>query len=72
MKKILEAWVEQKIRFDSEMEWLAFYHDLKNGKKAYEVMKEKKCSDGSVLVHLRRQYNNNKFPKAGDFVYDIQ
>lgn len=72
MKKILEACIEQKIKFDSEMEWLTFYHDLKNGKKAYEVMKEKKCSDGSVLVHLRRQYNNNKFPKAGDSVYDIQ
>lgn len=66
MKKILEAWIEQKIQFDSEMEWLAFYHDLKNGKKAHEVMREEKRSDGSVVVHLLRQYNNNKFPKAGE------
>ena len=64
MKKILEAWIEQKIRFDSEMEWLAFYHELKNGKRAYEVVSEEKRSDGSVLVHLLRQYNSNKFPKA--------
>ena len=66
MKKILEAWIEQKLQFSSEMEWIAFYHDLKNGRKAYEILKEEKCSDGSVLVHLRKQYNNNKFQKAGD------
>ena len=34
MKKILLAWIEQKIQFDSEMEWVAFHHDLKNGRKA--------------------------------------
>lgn len=66
MKKILEAWIEQKIQFDSEMEWLTFYHDLKNGKKAYEVISEEKRSDGSVVVHLLRQYNSNKFLKDGD------
>ena len=66
MKKILEAWIEQKLQFSSEMEWIAFYHDLKNGRKAYEVLKEEKCSDDSVLVQLRKQYNNNNFPKAGD------
>lgn len=66
MKKILEAWIEQKLQFSSEMEWIAFYYDLKNGRKAYEILKEEKCSDGSVLVQLRKQYNNNKFPKAGD------
>lgn len=66
MKKILEAWIEQKLQFPSEMEWIAFYHDLKNGRKAYEVLKEEKCSDGSVLIQLRKQYNNNKFQKAGD------
>lgn len=66
MKKILEAWIEQKIKFDSEMEWMTFYHDLKNGKKAYEVISEEKRSDGSVVVHLLRQYNNNKFLKDGD------
>lgn len=65
MKKILETWIEQKIRFDSEMEWLAFYHDLKAGRKAYEVISEDKQPDGSVIVHLMRQYNNNKFPKGG-------
>lgn len=66
MKKILEAWIEQKIQFDSKTEWLTFYHDLKNGKKAYEVVSEEKRSDGSVLVHIRRQYNNNKFQKVGE------
>ena len=63
MKKILEAWIEQKIQFDSEMEWLTFYHDLKNGKKAYEVLSEEKQIDGSVIVHIKKQYNNNKFPE---------
>ena len=66
MKKIISVWIEQKIRFDSEMEWVAFHHDLKTGKKAYEVLSETKKLDGSVLIHLRRQYNNNQFPKAGE------
>lgn len=66
MKKILSAWIEQFIEFSSEMEWVAFHHDLKNGRKAYEVMSEEKHSDGSMLIHLRRQYNNNKFPERGD------
>ena len=66
MKKILTAWIEQKIQFDSEMEWVAFHHDLKTGKKAYEVLSETKEPDGSMVVHLRRQYNNNSFPKVGD------
>ena len=48
------------------MEWLAFHHDLKNGRKAYEVVSEEKRSDGSMLIHLRRQYNNNRFPERGD------
>ena len=66
MKKILEACIEQKIRFNSETEWLVFHRELKAGKKAYEILNEKKSSDGSVVVHLRKQYNNNKFPKAGE------
>lgn len=61
MKKILEAWIEQKIQFDSKTEWLTFYHDLKNGKKAYEVVSEEKRSDGSVVVRtVLKQDNEDK------------
>ncbi len=61
MKKILEACIEQILQFDSEMEWIAFHHNLKTGRKAYEVLSEEKQIDGSVIVHIKKQYNNNKF-----------
>ena len=66
MKKILEACIEQVLQFDSEMEWAIFHYDLKTGRKAYEVLSEEKQPDGSVIVHIKKQYNNNKFPERGD------
>ena len=33
MKKIISAWIEQHLEFDSEMEYAVFYQDLKNGKR---------------------------------------
>lgn len=66
MKKILEACIEQILQFDNEMEWIAFHHNLKTGRKAYEVLSEEKQIDGSVIVHIKKQYNNNKFLKDGD------
>lgn len=33
MKKIVSAWIEQVIEFDSMTEYQKFINDLKNGKK---------------------------------------
>lgn len=66
MKKIILAWIEQIIEFDSEMEYVAFQHGLKNSKKKSKVLEEKKLADGKYSVHIRRQYNNNAFPEGGE------
>ena len=38
MKKIISAWIEQVIEFDSMTEYQKFINDLKNGKKAYRII----------------------------------
>lgn len=63
MKKVISAWIEQFIEFDSEMEYLVFHHELKNGKKKYKIVSDEKLTDGKFKVHVIRQYNNNAFPK---------
>lgn len=66
MKKIISAWIEQFIEFDSEMEWTVFQHELGKGRKKFKILEETKLQDGKVKIHLMRQYNNNEFPEGGD------
>lgn len=65
MKRVILAWIEQKIEFDSEMEYAAFEHDLATGRKKYRIIDTEKHKDGKFRVHLIRQYNNNEFPEGG-------
>lgn len=37
MKKIISAWIEQFIEFDSEMEFAVFEQKLKDSKKGYRM-----------------------------------
>lgn len=66
MKKIVYAWIEQVLEFDSEMEYLVFQHDLENSGKKYEIVSHKKLKNGKCQVHVMKQYNNNKFPEGGE------
>lgn len=62
MKKIVKAWVQQIIEFDSEEEYNKYADEIsKNGKKwdALLVIDEK---TGKVTATVRKQYNNNAFP----------
>ena len=63
MKKIISAWIEQFIEFDSEM---VFEQKLKDSKKGYRIIQAQKCSDGKYKIHIMRQYNNNSFPEGGE------
>lgn len=65
MKRVISAWIEQHVEFDSEMEYATFEHDLSLGKKKYKILDTKKQKDGKFQVHLIRQYNNNNFPEGG-------
>lgn len=66
MKKILEACIMQRIRFDTDSEYMQFVKSLNDSKKDYDIDIEETSSDGSVTVLVKRQYNNNKFLKDGD------
>lgn len=62
VKKIVKAWVQQIIEFDSEEEYNKYADEIsKNGKKwdALLVIDEK---TGKVTATVRKQYNNNAFP----------
>lgn len=62
MKKVLLAWIEQYIEFDSEMEYSVFLQQIKTTGKKYKICQEEKMPDGKYRVNIRRQYNNNEFP----------
>lgn len=64
MKKIVSAWIEQIIEFDSKLEYLAYLESLKRGKpQKFKVMEEKQDESGKVRIRIRKQYNNNEFPE---------
>ena len=63
MKRVITAWIEQVIEFDSELEYAAFYYDLENCGKRFRILQEKKLKSGKFRVHLMRQYNSNDFPE---------
>ena len=56
----------QRIRFDTDSEYMQFVKSLNDSKKDYDIDIEETSSDGSVTVLVKRQYNNNKFLKDGD------
>ena len=72
LKKILLAWIEQRLEFDSESECDAYIMDVKKSGKAYMIKsKFKDKGNGKVRIQIRKQYNNNNFPgnsgkKEGD------
>ena len=63
MKKIISAWIEQEIEFDSMTEYQDFLRDLENGKKAYRIITPGHEVNGKIYTHIMKQYNNNDFPE---------
>lgn len=63
MKKILSAWIEQILQFDSESEYTAYVRDLEQKKQKFSVVEQEQDSSGKVTLHIKKQYNNNIFPK---------
>lgn len=63
MKKILSAWIEQILQFDSESEYMGYINDLEQKKQKFSVVEQEQDSSGKVTLHIKKQYNNNIFPK---------
>lgn len=55
MKKVLFAWIEQIVQFDSEQERQKFI----DGIRGIQVLDSSE-SDGKFTVHVKRPYNNNQ------------
>lgn len=58
MKKIIHAWIEQILEFDSTDEIQHYLNDLDSKKQNYLLI----CKDG-LRIRIRKQYNRNTFPK---------
>ena len=62
MKKIIAAWIEQILEFPSESEYQAYVEDLKQRKQRFHVVKKEVLKSGTMLIRIRKQYNNNALP----------
>jgi hypothetical protein len=63
MKKIVAAWIEQVLEFDSKLEYLVYIEGLKNGRpQMFKVTNYEQLESGVVRIQIRKQYNNNAFP----------
>lgn len=63
MKKVLVAFIEQVLQFDSEAEYQKYIHDLKTGRpQKFKEVDKKTDTAGKVFLTIRKQYNNNAFP----------
>lgn len=55
MKKVLYAWIEQIVQFDSEQERQKFIDGIKD----VQVVDSSE-EDGKFTIHVKRPYNQNK------------
>lgn len=62
MKKVLSAWIEQYLQFDSESEYRMYITGLEVRKQIFKEVGRVQDGSGKVTLHIRRQYNNNVFP----------
>lgn len=62
MKKILSAWIEQILQFDSKLEYMAYISDLEQKKQKFKIVEQNQDVSGKVTLHIQKQYNNNVFP----------
>jgi hypothetical protein len=60
MKKIITAWIEQIVEFDSDAAKRDFISELNQSKRKYMII-----SQEGLRLHIRKQYNNNAFPQKG-------
>ena len=64
MKKVLSAWIEQYLQFDSKLEYMAYISSLEQKKQKFKEIEHKQDVSGKVTLHIRKQYKNNVFPDA--------
>lgn len=62
MKKIVRAWIEQILQFDTKLECLAYIEEIKRKNQKFKIIKWERDERGVVTLRIRKQYNKNRFP----------
>ncbi len=62
MKKIVAAWIEQILEFDSKLEYMAYVEGLERKGRRFKVLMQEQLESGVVRINIMKQYNNNAFP----------
>lgn len=62
MKRIVAAWIEQILEFDSKLEYLTYIEELKQKNQEFREIKQKQLKSGVVQLRIMKRYNNNAFP----------
>lgn len=56
------AWIEQILEFESQADVSTYKEKLESGRpQIYRIVEESR-ENGKILLHIRKQYNNNCFP----------
>lgn len=63
LKRIIAAWIEQILEFDSKLEYMAYIEGLKQKGQQFKEISSKQLESGIVKLRIRKQYNNNMFPE---------
>lgn len=62
MRKIVQAWTEQILQFDTKLECLAYIEGIKKKNQKFKIIKQERDECGVVTLQIRKQYNKNHFP----------
>lgn len=63
MRRIIAAWIEQELEFDSRMEYLTYISELEQTGREFREVSYHQDDSGKVHLRVMKQYNNNIFPK---------
>lgn len=64
MKKIVAAWIEQILEFDSEQEYMSYLSELEQKGQKFKEVQHEQLESGVVRIDIRKQYNKNSFPDS--------
>ena len=63
---IQKAAIEQQVLFPTERCFEAYIETLSRKEEPFEIVRKEPQTDGSLLIVIRKRYNNNEFFKAGE------
>ena len=62
MKRIVQACIDELLKFENQSEADIFLRRLEYSPRKHRVESTVHCEDGTVLIRIKRQYNNAPLP----------